>query len=80
MKHTDLDNLPPRNIDELVYHMATVARQASAEWARGFALSVITQSRRRNWKPSAKQEAMMRKLVSELFTAVRGDDDLQVIE
>lgn len=80
MRHVNLDNLPPRNIDELVYHMPTVAKQAGTDWARGFALSVMTQSRRRNWKPTAKQEAMMRKLVSDLFTAMRGDDDLQVIE
>lgn len=83
MKHAAFPTLAPRNIEELLFHMPTVARTASTDWARGFALSVVHQSRRRGWKPSEKQVAMMRKMVSELFTASRAyenDDDLSLIE
>lgn len=75
-------SLPPRNVDELLFHMPTVAKTASTDWAKGFALSVIRQSRQHGWHRSDKQVAMMRKMVSELFTAraFENDDDLSLIE
>jgi len=69
------ENLRELSVDELVFHMPTVARMAGTDWAKGFALSVVAQSRRRNWKPTPKQLGMMRRMVSELFTALRDDDD-----
>ena len=81
MKHAALPTLAPRNIEELLFHMPTVAKTASSDWAKGFALSVVQQSRRRGWKPSDKQVAIMRTMVSELFTVRRSDDDdLSLIE
>jgi hypothetical protein len=81
MKHAPFPPLAPRNIEELLFHMPTVAKTASTEWAKGFALSVVQQSRRRGWRPSDKQVAMMRTMVSELFTVRRSDDDdLSLIE
>jgi hypothetical protein len=50
---------------------------ARDEWAKGFAESVLKQSRRRGWHPSAKQLAAMQRMVSELFT---GPDDGALIE
>jgi hypothetical protein len=61
MRHANFHKLAPRNIEELLFHMPTVAKTASTDWAKGFALSVVQQSRRRGWKPSEKQVAMMRK-------------------
>jgi hypothetical protein len=55
-----------RCIDELIYYMPTVAR-AGDSWARGFAASVLRQAKRRTWRPTPKQEALMRRLVDELF-------------
>ncbi|SLN20097.1 hypothetical protein ROJ8625_00714 [Roseivivax jejudonensis] len=66
-----------RNIEELLFQMPTVQRRASDEWARTFAASIMKQSRRRNWRPSEKQEAIMRRLVSEIFGE---PEDLVVIE
>ena len=40
---------------------------AASKWTRGFAKSVLRQSRRRGWEPTPKQLAMMRRLVAELF-------------
>jgi hypothetical protein len=70
-------------IERLVYHMPTVAELAENDWSRGFALSIRKNSRRHNWRPSDKQLAMMRKLVSELFTHIRNndqEDDFSLIE
>jgi len=66
-----------RSIDELLWHMPTVARMARDEWAKGFAESIVKQARRRGWHPSAKQLATMQRMVSELFT---GPDDGALIE
>ena len=71
----------PRNIEELLFHMQAAACAAGTQWARDFANSIATQSRRRNWKPTDKQMGIMRRMVSELFTARRDeDDDLLLIE
>ncbi len=66
-----------RSIDELVWYMPIVARMARDEWAKGFAESVLKQSRRRGWRPSVKQMATMQRMVSELFS---GPDDGALIE
>ncbi len=67
-----------RSIEEALYHMPTVAKLATNEWAKSFAESIVKQSRRRGWRPSAKQSALMQRMVSELFT--RRDDDGALIE
>jgi len=66
-----------RSVEELIWHMPTVARRARDEWAKAFAESIVKQARRRNWHPSAKQKAMMQRMVSELFT---GPDEGALIE
>ncbi len=66
-------------IERLIYHMPTVARRADDEWAAGFAKSVIGQSRRKRWRPSKKQIAIMRELVSDLFRQEQ-EDDFSLIE
>lgn len=71
----------PRSVDELVYHMPTAAKLAGTTWAQDFANSIVQQARRRRWRPTAKQEQIMRRMVSEMFTACRDDDDdLSLIE
>ena len=66
-----------RSIEEVLHHMPAVARLATNEWAKSFAESIVRQSRRRGWHPSAKQLAAMQRMVSELFT---GPDDGALIE
>lgn len=65
-----------RPVEVLLHHMPGVVAQAENEWAANFARSIIRQARRPSWRPSPKQEAIMQRLVSELFTA----SDFEVIE
>lgn len=75
-------NSPHRSVEELLHHMPAVHHAADSSWAKGFAASIVKQSRRRNWNPSPKQVALMRRLVSDLFAHVSspGGDDFRVIE
>ncbi len=77
-------HVPPRlsgpelsgpEIERLLFHWPRVVEVAPLGWSRDFALSIAGQSRRRGWKPTVKQGAMMRRMVSDLF-AYRDDDDL----
>lgn len=61
-------------IERLLHHLPTVARLAEETWAKGFALSVLKQSRRRGWTPSAQQLPVMRGLVDDLFTRTSDDE------
>ena len=68
-------------IERLLHHLPTVAKLTKETWAKGFALSVLKQSRRRGWTPSPKQLPVMRGLVSSLFARPNGGVDMiQVIE
>jgi hypothetical protein len=67
-----------RSIEEVLHHMPTVAKLATNEWAQGFAESIVRQSRRRGWRPSAKQQALMQRMVNELFS--HRDDGGALIE
>jgi hypothetical protein len=67
-----------RSTEELLFHMKTVAKLATNEWAKGFAESIVKQSRRRGWQPSAKQSALMQRMVGELFS--RRDDGGTLVE
>lgn len=66
-----------RTVEELLFHMPTVARRSQNDWASNFARSIIKQSKRRNWRPSSKQTGIMRRLVGELFQEI---EDIEVIE
>ena len=67
-----------RSTEELLWHMPAVAKLATNEWAKSFAESIVKQSRRRGWQPSARQSALMQRMVTELFT--RRDDGDALIE
>ena len=66
-----------RSVEELIWYMPIAGRRARDEWAKAFAESIVKQGRRRNWNPSAKQLAMMQRMVGELFT---GPDEGALIE
>lgn len=74
-------SLPP--VEELLWSWPTVCKAATNDWAKSFALSIARQSRRKNWKPSPKQHALMMRMVNEVYRH-RGDfdgkDDFEVIE
>lgn len=72
------DRIPlERTADDCLFHWNLVVKAATNDWAKGFAKSIAKQSRRRGWKPSPKQLALMRQMVSALF---QDHDDLPVIE
>lgn len=60
--------MTPRTVDELLFHWRQVIAVAPKGWARDFALSIQKARRRSGWQPSAKQLALMRRMVPELFT------------
>ena len=66
-----------RSVEELSFHMSAVAQHAEPTWVKGFAASIIRQSRSHNWKPSLKQIGVMDRLVADLFTE---PDDFELIE
>ncbi len=74
---------PLRPIDELLWSWPTVCEAATNEWARNFARSIASQSRRRNWKPSPKQHLLMQRMVNELYQRCDnfdGPEDFPLIE
>lgn len=75
MRH-DQHFLTAADIERLLFFMPTCAREATNEWARTFATDMAKRAHWRNWRPTAKQAAIMAKMVSELFS----DDDGRVIE
>lgn len=64
-----------RPLDVLLHHMKASAASANV-WEAGFARSILQQSRRRSWRPSEKQIAIMDRLVSEAMC----EDAFAVIE
>jgi len=70
-----------RSVEELIFWWPQVVRRAGNDWAKGFALSIMAASRRRNWKPTEKQLGIMRRMVADFFTSKgRDDEDMALIE
>lgn len=78
-------------VERVLWSWPTVVEKAETDWAKGFARSIAAQARRRNWRPSPKQLALMKEMVAQLYRGrdVTGeriadpfpaDDDFQVIE
>ena len=70
-----------RPIEELLYHMRTMAR-SSSEWEANFARSILKQAKRPTWNPSDKQQQIMQRMVSEMFThgGISTSDDIDLID
>jgi hypothetical protein len=63
-----------RELDEILTFRWPIVRRrvmadGSDEWLKGFVRSIAKHGKRAAWRPSAKQEQIMRRLVSELGTA-----------
>lgn len=72
-----------QELDEiLAFRWPAVVRRVMADssdaWLRGFVRSIARHGRRASWRPSSKQEQIMRRLVSELGT--EPDQDIELIE
>ncbi|HMQ94813.1 MAG TPA: hypothetical protein PKA33_08580 [Amaricoccus sp.] len=63
-----------RELDEILLHrwpavVRRVLADGSDEWLAGFVKSIARHGKRPSWRPTTKQAAIMRRLVSELGTA-----------
>ncbi len=70
-----------RELDEILTHswpivVRRVMADGSDEWLQGFVRSIARHGKRPSWRPSQKQEQIMRRLVSELGTATERDVEL----
>jgi hypothetical protein len=70
-----------RELDELLtlywpQVLRRVMADGSDEWIKGFVRSIAKHGKRAAWRPSARQEQIMRRLVSELGTATERDVEL----
>lgn len=77
---------PPMTEDELdrilTFRWPIVMRRvmgdSSDEWLQGFVRSIAKNGKRASWFPTAKQQQLMRRLVSELGTTA--EHNVEVIE
>ncbi len=72
-----------RELGEVLTHrwpivMRRVMADGTDDWLKGFVRSIAKHGKRASWHPSAKQEQIMRRLVSELGTAP--DREVELIE
>jgi len=58
---------PTRSLDELLYHMKTLARRPGTAWETNFARSMLRSAKRVSWAPSPKQLQIMQRMVSEMY-------------
>lgn len=58
-------------VERVLWSWPAVVEKAETDWARDFARSIAAQARRRNWRPSPKQLALMQQMVGQLY---RGRD------
>ncbi|MBC7285001.1 hypothetical protein [Hoeflea sp.] len=70
-----------RELDELLtlywpQVLRRVMADGSDEWIKGFVRSIAKHGKRAAWRPSARQEQIMRRLVSELGTATEREIEL----
>lgn len=57
-------------LDYALHHWPTVVRAAAVAddpWLFGFARSIARQAKRPGWRPSVRQEHLMRRMVHEAF-------------
>ncbi|SFI08415.1 hypothetical protein [Albimonas pacifica] len=71
--------LPNRSLDELLFWLPSAIKNPEATaWERKFCVSILGQSKRPQWKPSAAQRRTIEGIIEKLvFT---GDDDCQVLD
>ena len=72
-----------QELDEILTHhwplvLRRVMADGSDEWAKGFARSIARHGKRPGWRPSPKQEWIMRRMVAELGTS--RDEQMELIE
>lgn len=56
-------------LETLPFRMEALARRAPNEWERTFARSILRHAKRPTWRPTARQEQVMRRMADSLFRA-----------
>lgn len=71
-----------RSLDEILFHLRKIARVSGDKWERDFSRSILRHSKRPEWKPTAKQQFIMQRMVSELFSlsGVSADTNIDLID
>ncbi|PJN95993.1 hypothetical protein CNY89_05175 [Amaricoccus sp. HAR-UPW-R2A-40] len=54
-------------LEEMLLRMGPLARRAPTEWERRFARSILRNAKRPAWRPSEKQQRVMRRMIAALF-------------
>ena len=77
------DAFTEAELDEILTHRwPSVLRRTMAEstddWLKGFVRSIARHGKRRTWRPTARQQQIMRQLLLELGTVP--DGEVQMIE
>lgn len=69
-------------VDQILWSWPTVCRVAESDWAKGFAASIARQARNPRWRPSPKQFALMKTMVTQAYQRRLSDEgeDFDVIE
>lgn len=68
-------------LDEImIFHWPRVLRQVMAdssdEWLQGFVRSIARHGKRPTWRPTFKQQQIMRRLVREMGTGANGNGEV----
>lgn len=66
------------DVDRLLFKWGQVIADAQG-WARGFALSIQRARKKPGWTPTAKQLALMQRMVAELHIT-GGDEEADLLE
>jgi hypothetical protein len=68
-----------RPLELLLCHLRAIAKDPKDKWARNFARSILRQSKKPIWQPSAKQLTIMERLVDDEICR-DNEDEFQLIE
>lgn len=70
-----------RSFEEIRFWLPAMLTATQSDWTQGFLASVLTQSKRPNWRPSEKQMGILRRITSDWFDGrIDRRDDFEVLE
>jgi hypothetical protein len=70
-------------LEEQLYHLKHVSRGHGDQWSVNFARSILRQAKNPKWKPTARQQPIIEKLINESRfgdDTDTGPDDIELIE
>jgi hypothetical protein len=59
--------MTPHSLEELFWHRPWLSKKAPTAWGCSFAKDMAARAHWKNWKPSRKQQEIMRGMVAETF-------------